>query len=81
MLTSLTGPAQVARPGAVADVPVPALSADAIVLAGVRQALFWLVFGARRLHAHRSLRLSQPPDVFALPVHKQVSDTAYVTVV
>lgn len=81
MLTSLAGPAQVARPGAVADVAVPALSADAVVLAGVGQALFGLVFGARRLHAHRSLRLGQPPDVFALPVHKQVSDAAYVAIV
>lgn len=81
VLTSLTGASQVARPGAVADVAVPALPADPVVLAGVGQALFGRLPGAGRLHAHRPLGLSQPPDVFALAVHKQVSDAAHVAVV
>lgn len=81
ILTSLAGASQVSRPGAVADVAIPALPADAVVLAGVGQALFGLFSGAGRLHPHRLLGLSQPPDVFALTVHEQVSDAAHVTVV
>ncbi|TNN73921.1 hypothetical protein EYF80_015938 [Liparis tanakae] len=76
ILTSLTGASQVARPRAVADVAIPALPADAVVLTGVGQALFGRLSRARGLHPHRSLGLGQPPDVFALPVHKQVSDAA-----
>jgi len=81
ILTSLTGASQVARPRAVANVAIPALPADAVVLTGVGQALFGRVSRARGLHPHRSLGLGQPPDVFALPVHKQVSDAANVTVI
>lgn len=80
-LTSLTGASQVACPRAVADVAIPALPADSIVLAGVGQALFGWLSGARGLHTHCPLRLSQPPDVFALPIYKQVSDTAHITIV
>lgn len=81
ILTSLTGATQVPRPRAVADVAVPALPADSIVLAGVGQALLGRLSGAGGLHTHCSLGLSQPPDVLALPVHKQVSDAAHITVV
>lgn len=80
-LTSLTGASQVACPRAVTDVAVPALPADSVVLAGVGQALFGRLSGARGLHTHCPLGLSQPPDVFALAVNKQVSDAAHVTVV
>lgn len=57
LLTSLTGASQVAGPGTVADVTVPALSADAVVLAGVGQALFWRLSGARGLYPDRPLGL------------------------
>ena len=80
-LTSLTGASKVARPRAVADVAIPALPADAVMLAWVGQALFGWLPRARGLHPHCPLGLGQPPDVFALPVHKQVSDAAHVTVV
>lgn len=46
LLTSLAGPAQVARPGAVTHVAVPALSADAVVLTRVAQALLGQLLGA-----------------------------------
>lgn len=81
ILTSLTRASQVACPRAVADVAIPTLPADSVVLAGVGQALFGWLSGARGLHAHCPLGLSQPPDVFALPVYKQVSDAAHVTVI
>lgn len=81
VLTSLTGASQVAGTGAVADIAVPALPADAVVLAGVGQALLGRLPGAGGLDAHGPLGLSQPPDVFALAVHKQVSDAAHVAVV
>lgn len=81
ILTSLTGASKVSCPRAVADVAIPTLPADAVVLAGVGQALFGGLSGAWGLHPHSPLGLGQPPDVFALPVHKQVSDAAHVTVV
>lgn len=81
MLTSLTGASQVAGAGAVTDVAVPALPAVAVVLAGVGQALLGRLPGAGGLDTHRPLGLSQPPDVFALAVNKQVSDAAHVAVV
>lgn len=58
MLTSLTGAPQVAGPGAVTDVTIPALPADAVVLAGVGQALFGRLSGARGLYPDRPLGLS-----------------------
>lgn len=81
ILTSFTRAPQVTRPRAVADVAIPSLPAVAIVLAGVGEALFGWLSGARRLDAHRPLSFRKPPDVFTLPVHKQVSDAAHVTVV
>lgn len=81
VLTSLTGASQVAGAGAVTDVAVPALPAVAVVLAGVGQALLGRLPGAGGLDTHRPLGLSQPPDVFALAVNKQVSDAAHVAVV
>lgn len=81
ILTSLTGASQVSCPWAVANVAVPALPADAVVLAGVGQTLFGWLSRAWGLHTHRSLGLCQPSDVFALPVHKQVSDATHITVV
>lgn len=81
ILTSLTRASQVTRPRAVADVAVPALPADSIVLAGVGQALLGWLSGAGGLHTHCSLGLSEPPDVLALPIHKQVSNASHITVV
>lgn len=81
ILTSLTGASQVASPRAVADIAIPALPADAVVLAGVGQALFGWLFGARGFYPHCPLGLSQPPNVFALPIYKQVSDAAHITIV
>lgn len=81
ILTSLTGAAQVACARAVADVAIPPLPADTVVLAGVGQALFGWLFGAGGFDPYRPLGLGQPPNVFALPINKQVSDAAHVTVV
>lgn len=81
ILTSLTGASQVACPRAVADIAIPSLPADAVVLAGVGQALFGWLFGARGFYPYCSLGLGQPPNVFALPVDKQVSDAAHITIV
>lgn len=81
MLTSLTGASQVACARAVTHVAVPALPADAVVLAGVGQALLGRLPGAGGFDTHCPLGLSQPPNVFALAINKQVSDAAHVAVV
>lgn len=81
MLTSLTGASQVAGARTVTHVAVPALPADAVVLAGVGQALLGRLPGAGGFDAHRPLGLSQPPNVFALAINKQVSDAAHVAIV
>lgn len=81
MLTSLTGAAQVPGARAVTHVAVPALPADAVVLAGVGQALLGRLPRAGGFDADCSLSLSESPNVFALAVNKQVSDAAHVAVV
>lgn len=79
--TSLTRASQVSRPGAVAHVAVPALPADAVVLARVAQALLGRLLGAGRFDPRGLLDLCQPSHVLTLAVDEQIPDAAHVAVV
>lgn len=80
-LTSLARATQEPGSGTVAHVAIPSLSADAVVLTGVTQALLGCFLRAGRLHPHRLLDLSHAPDVFALAVDEEVTYTAHEAVI
>lgn len=79
--TSLARTSQKAGSGAVAYISIPPLSADAVVLTGVAQALLGWFLGAGRLHPHRLLDLGHSPNVFALAVDEEVAYAAHKAVI
>lgn len=79
--TSFTRAAEVSGTRAVAHVAVPALPADAVVLARVAQALFGRLLGAGGLNPRGLLDLRQASHVLALTVDEEIADAAHVAVV
>lgn len=79
--TSFTRAPEVSSPGAVAHIAVPALPADAVVLARVAQALFGRLLGAGGFDPRGLLDLCQASHVLTLAVDEQIPDAAHVAVV
>lgn len=79
--TSLARTSQKPRSGAVAYISIPSLSADAVVLTRVAQALLGCFLGAGRLHPHCLLDLGHAPNIFALAVDEEVAYAAHEAII
>lgn len=80
-LTYLTVGAQVAGPGTVTDVAVPALFAQSSVATGGAATPLLQFAGAEAANTKGALDLSQAADIAALAVDEEVTHTAHVAVV
>lgn len=75
-LTLLAAEAHIACAAAVTNMPVPALSALSAIGAGFSGAPQMSLPGAETADTRGALRLSQPPQVAALPVDEEVPHAA-----
>lgn len=76
-LTLLTAGAHVACAAAVANMPIPALSAVSAIGARVSGAPQMSLPGAETADTHGTLHLGQPPQVAALSIDEQVPHAAH----
>lgn len=79
-LTDFTVGPEVAGPGAVAHVSVPALLAEASVGTGAAAASLLQLPGAETAHARCALDLGQAPHVPALAIDEEVADASHIAV-
>lgn len=80
-LTSLARTSQKSGSGTVTYISIPSLSADAVVLTGVAQALLGCFLGAGSLHPQCLLDLCHATNVFALAVDEEVTYAAHEAII